>query len=444
MSATAPANPPVIHPLLARAMQAHQANRGVDARAAYEQLLAEQPDHPDGLHLLGLLDIAQGRSQEGYQLISRALALRPDEPMFHNNLANLCQLMGRLDEAEQHYMASIDLDPSRIDVYNNAALLQARRGDLEAATTTLQRVVQMAPEFSDARQNLVGIHLRGGKVHEAISECAQGLITDPRHHGLRRLLGMAYSVSGQLEQAKEVYLAWLRDEPDRVEPRHHLAGLTGENVPDRAPDAYVRATFDGFAGSFDSKLAALGYKAPEFVASVVQRRCAEAGPALRIADAGCGTGLCGPLLAPFARRLVGVDLSAPMLERARERGGYDELEQAELVEFLRARPDAFDLLVSADTLCYFGRLDDFAAAARSSLAAGGLLVFTVEAHDDLPKAPDFRLHPHGRYSHRLGYLHDALAGAGFAQVQAQAVVLRQEAQLPVHGWLVEAVARPGA
>ena len=36
-------------------------------------------------------------------------------------------------------------------------------------------------------------------------------------------------------------------------------------------------------------------------------------------DAGCGTGLCGPLIAPHARRLVGVDLSGQMLAHARER-----------------------------------------------------------------------------------------------------------------------------
>ena len=38
----------------------------------------------------------------------------------------------------------------------------------------------------------------------------------------------------------------------------------------------------------------------------------------RILDAGCGTGLCGPLLRPLAARLVGVDLSEKMVELARD------------------------------------------------------------------------------------------------------------------------------
>ncbi|MCX4239251.1 class I SAM-dependent DNA methyltransferase [Paraliomyxa miuraensis] len=57
---------------------------------------------------------------------------------------------------------------------------------------------------------------------------------------------------------------------------------------------------------------------------------------LDVLDAGCGTGLCAPLLRPLARTLVGVDLSGKMLDQARRRGGYDELIEAELTEMLDA------------------------------------------------------------------------------------------------------------
>lgn len=439
MTSTADSGPPPdVHPLLERAMAAHQANRAAEARQAYEQLLAEQPDHPDAHHLLGLLNIGQRRIDEGLRLILRAVELNPREPMYRNNLGNLYQQLDRLDDAEQQYVAALELDPTRLDVLNNVALLQGRRGDFESATRTLARLVDIAPKFADARQNLVGLYLRAGKVHDAIRECSLGLITEPRHRGLRRMLGIAYSTMGYTEQAAEVYRKWLEDEPDNANAAHHLAAVTGENVPARASERYVRETFDGFASSFDEKLAFLGYQAPMLVAGAVQRRFGEGERRLRVADAGCGTGLCAPLLAPFAASLVGVDLSPAMLALAHKRGGYDALFEGDLVSFLGERPAAFDLLVSADTLCYFGDIDEFATAARGSVVAGGLLVFTVEAHPDDEGVPDFRLHHHGRYSHRLGYLRRALTEAGFARVEARAVVLRHENQLPVQGWLVEA------
>ena len=51
---------------------------------------------------------------------------------------------------------------------------------------------------------------------------------------------------------------------------------------------------------------------------------------LDVLDAGCGTGLCGVLVAPFARRLVGVDLSDGMLAHAGDKNIYHALIRAEL------------------------------------------------------------------------------------------------------------------
>jgi predicted TPR repeat methyltransferase len=228
-------------------------------------------------------------------------------------------------------------------------------------------------------------------------------------------------------------------EPGNVQALHHLAACGGADTPERASDGYVESEFDGFAASFDAKLAQLQYHAPALVGGAVARLLGEAGKRLRIVDAGCGTGLCAPFLTPYAKTLVGVDLSANMLQQAQRRGGYDELAKAELVAFLHQRPASADVVVSADTLCYFGPLDKAFAAARHALVAGGHLVFTVERHDDDdPAAAGHRLNPHGRYSHRRDYLERTLAQAGFEPLGFEAVTLRHESGKPVAGWLASA------
>ena len=115
--------------------------------------------------------------------------------------------------------------------------------------------------------------------------------------------------------------------------------------------------------------------------------------------------------------------------------------QGELVAFLQSRPLGFDAVTAADTLCYFGALDDFAAAALSALRPGGWLVFTVEALDDAaPEAvqPGCRLQYHGRYSHARGATLAALQRAGLVDAAAEPVFLRKESGQPVQGWLVTA------
>ncbi len=62
---------------------------------------------------------------------------------------------------------------------------------------------------------------------------------------------------------------------------------------------------------------------------------------------------------------------------------YDDLVKFELTEFLNRQTEAYDVIASADTLCYFGDLEPVFRAAAKALKPGGLLAFTLEdARDD--------------------------------------------------------------
>jgi predicted TPR repeat methyltransferase len=173
------------------------------------------------------------------------------------------------------------------------------------------------------------------------------------------------------------------------------------------------------------------------VADALVRHLGAGAGSLDVLDAGCGTGLAAPFLSRYSRSLTGIDLSSPMLEKARERGGYDHLETAELTAYLDGKRDAFDLIVSIDTLCYFGDLAEVARGSAQALRPGGRLVFSVERHD-LPEQP-FHLHAHGRYAHARSYLESVLAEAGFRVEEIAEGVLRQEVGSPVRGWIVTAL-----
>jgi predicted TPR repeat methyltransferase len=248
---------------------------------------------------------------------------------------------------------------------------------------------------------------------------------------------LAHCTLGEIDQAVGVIEEWLSEEPDHPVARHLLAACSGRNVPARASDAFIETTFDSFAGSFDAKLASLSYRAPALVAAMLAGSDPAAATRLDVLDAGCGTGLCGPLIAPHARRLVGVDLSGRMLAQAEARHVYDELRKGELTAYLRACTAAFDAIVSADTLVYFGSLADVVVAAAGALRAGGLFIFTVEEWSDAGPASEYALSPHGRYSHTRQYLDRVLTEAGF-QPEIETAELRLEAGRPVPGLVVRA------
>lgn len=447
-AAAADAAPMSVEEALVHALRLHRAGHLEPAEKIYRAILGLCPDEAEALHLLGMLRHARGDSAEAIVLIRRALARVPDAPGAWNNLGNVLLESGSVEEAIAAYRRCLELVPDFAEAHNNLGTIHRSRSEWSLAEDAYQRALQLAQAraeagepaelLADVHNNLAGLMLARGRLRAAVDHACRAITVSPGQVGARKLLGLAYYTLGEFDKAAEVYRSWLADEPDNPIARHHLAACTGEAVPARAADDYVERTFDAFASSFDEKLQRLHYRAPMQVAQALEDACGAPAATLDILDAGCGTGLCGPLVRAHARRLEGVDLSAQMLQRAECRRVYDQLNKAELGAFLAARPAAWDVVLSADTLCYFGELGPVLAAAHGALRRGGRLFFTVEAVRDEDAGPPFVLQPNGRYAHTRDHVVAALVAAGFEAALPSAQVLRTEGGEPVAGWLVAA------
>ncbi len=414
-----------------------------EAEAIYRRILAHIPEHPDALHFLGLLQHQRGRPEEATRLISQALRVSPEYVDAHNNLGNIYREQERLNEAEACYRRVIELTPENAGAYNNLGTVLRAKGLLSEAGAAYQKAIELDSNFPSPFENMGNLLSQQGKVTEAVAHYSQAIVLNPDHPGSKKMLGIALSSLGRVEEAANVFREWAEKEPENPVARHLLAACSGDEVLPRAPDAYVKQVFDNFAERFEERLERLEYRAPELIARAVAAVYRALAGDLDILDAGCGTGLCGPLVQPYARRLEGVDLSPGMLARARSTGCYDALEEAELTGFIGSRTDAYDVIVSADTLCYFGDLGGVMVAAAAALRPNGHFIFTVERgeEEDGTMAAGFRINPLGRYSHQESYVRGVVAEAGMKLRSVAHGALRQEMGSPVAGLVVTAEVR---
>jgi len=408
-----------------------------EARKLYDQVLAAAPDHPDALHYAGILAHQEGRGEEAVRLIERSLEVAPDRADCYSNLGLALKALGKVDEAVAAYRRAIELNPGHANAHSNLGVLLRAQGDPAGSEDAYRTAIRLAPDHIDAYHNLGVLLSSQRRMREAVACFCKVTTLSPRHPSVRPLLAMAYCTLGETDKAVAIYEEWLQEDPENPVPAHMLAACTGRGVPERASDAYVEATFDGFARSFEAKLMKLSYRAPAIVGALLADAVIRAAKDRDILDAGCGTGLCGPHLAPYARTLTGVDLSGGMLDGAREKQLYDELVKGELTDYLRSHPAGFDVIVSADTLVYFGALERVAQAAFDALRPGGLLIFTVEEMAGASADGTFALKTHGRYTHAPAYVERVLRHVGLEPSVVRAE-LRMESGMPVAGLAVRA------
>ncbi len=439
------------------------------AESALAQVRAEFPDHAGALHLTGLLRHLKGETREALALVERAAELAPDDAAVWNNLGNLrlcvedsdgaqaawfrcldlvpdhpsalsnvallLRHAGHLDEAEKLYGRALEADPDSVVAINNLGTIALVRGDDDGARVLFERALALEPGFGQAWRNLGEALHRLGRNSEAVTCFWKSISIDQGDRAARKLLVYALHNLGQPDRAKQVAREWLDLDPDDPDARHHYAAVTGENVPERASDAYVERAFDAYASTFDDSLGSLHYRAPEFLADLLGRVAPDL-KAASILDAGCGTGLLGSRVRDRAGRLDGIDLSSGMLDKARARGLYDRLDKAEITAAMAERPAAYDAVIAADTLCYFGDLAAVVAAAGTALKPGGHLLFTVEALPADDPRPHHLHEGSGRYAHSVAHIESSVAAAGLRLVACEAGVLRTEGLKPVDGWIV--------
>jgi predicted TPR repeat methyltransferase len=361
----------------------------------------------------------KGRIGEAEDNYRKAVALKPGFAEAHTNLAAILRNTNRFAEAERHFFLAVKYKPDALS-YTNLANILLLQGQFTEATAIYRGALSLQPLFAEAHNGLATALRHLGDFREAESHCARALEINPNHWNARIGLGLALVEQGRIaevvdhvellsrssahpgfpyrsfgmllaragwpDEAKicfERHLAKYPDDADDIALL--LASMGAGALPGRASKGLLVGMYASRAKHWDQGASGpTGYQGARLVATATENLTAGTSGG-DVIDAGCGTGLIGELLRGKARTLVGIDMSAPMLQQAEQKKIYNELHQGDLVEFLNNRPSSCDVIASAATLIHFGELDSVFRAAAKSLRPQGLFVFTVFPNDEKPE-----------------------------------------------------------
>ena len=377
----------------------HQAEKNYQkAISYYENYHQNISDDPDSYIAQGSCELQIDQLDDALAHLKKAYQLNKEHLDIHYLLATAYLKLGNFDLAMEHYLSQIDIKENQECYYNIGVILMYQE-----------------------------------KHRDAISYLRQSLAYNTNYLPAHLNLGAIYLKIGQPQKAMNHYNKILTLEPNNEEVKHILAALSQEKVPKTSPASYVENLFDHYSPHYEKHLTEyLQYNVPELLQKMIQTHCLPDKNSLTILDLGCGTGLCADYLKPYAKEIIGNDLSEKMLAIAKEKKLYDELYHEDINQTLARFTNDIDLIVAGDVFTYVGDLEKSFKLAKNTLKENAFFAFSVEKNFD----HDFTLQESIRYAHSLKYIHQLADQFSFESFHHESIILRKERGSPMEGYLI--------
>ncbi len=226
----------------ARAIDHLKAGRLNEAANLFREVVADDPQHWRGFHLLGLIAHKQRQYDEAAQLISQALHIKPDLAEAHSDMGVVLKEMGKIAEARESCEKAISLKPGFHPAYSNLGNIYKAQEKLDDAATWYRKALEVEPDFADALINLANVLVLMDRLEEAVPAAEKAVKLAPMHAEAHVVLGHALRQVGQHDDAMKAYFHALELRPEYGPVYSDLGCLLSElGQHDDAIQAHERA-----------------------------------------------------------------------------------------------------------------------------------------------------------------------------------------------------------
>ena len=356
----------------------HQLDRLSEAEASFRQAISLKLDYAEAHNKLGVILQQLDRISEAEASFKQAIILKPDLAVAHYNLGNSLKEQGKLKEAEASFRQAITLKPDYAEAYNKLGVILQQLDRLSEAEASFRQAISLKPNYTEAHINLGNTLQEQGKLKEAESSFRQAVTLKPDLAVAQYNLGKIYKKIGKNSKAVECFEKTLElSSEDLLGATLQLATLGKRKIPDKTPENFMQ----GFYKKKFKYWSNLEKKTHKYQGHLLIENAFKTThnniEKIDILDVGCGTGSLAKILRPYARTLVGVDLSPDMLLKAEEICLYDSLYKKDLSQYLSEVSNHYDTIIAAAVLIHFYDLESIFFLIKDSLKTNGKFVFSI-------------------------------------------------------------------
>lgn len=214
-----------IRMLLSQGMVHHKSQEYRQAETQYRQALEIVPNHPEALHLLGLVAYHTGQGERALDLIAQAIQSDENNSCYFYNLGTVSQKMGKRVEARDAFHQAITLNPKYVEAHFSLGNVLAECRNFGQAIESYQQALALNPSHGEAHNNMGVVLNEQGQWEAALSSYQRALAVNPKHAEAHYNQGIVLQKMGRLEEGKKAFLTAVTIRPGYAKA-HHSLGLT--------------------------------------------------------------------------------------------------------------------------------------------------------------------------------------------------------------------------
>lgn len=170
-----------IDTLFRQAFSEHESGRHSEAREIYERILADNPNHAETLHMLGVLFHQLGDNDSGAKLIKKAVRIEPQNAAYLYNLGVIYQETDRSEEAASCFQSALAVDQTAVSAWVNLGNILLRTGKFTEAANCHRNALSLQPENSEHHVRMGNSMKMQGFVETALSHYGFAYTIDQNH-----------------------------------------------------------------------------------------------------------------------------------------------------------------------------------------------------------------------------------------------------------------------